>query len=139
MIARALVGRPKMILADNPLEGLDGTSQEQFLYLCTKLAKIGYAVVMTSSVPLPLEIKSLRVINLGGKLVITVNVRAVRSLEQDKKSLLGCRGTLLVGILPLAHMSLIFISFCENHRTMTGDEISVLWSRVPRRKMQRNS
>ena len=66
VIARALVGRPKMILADNPLEGLDGTSQEQFLYLCTKLAKIGYAVVMTSSVPLPLEIKSLRVINLGG-------------------------------------------------------------------------
>lgn len=66
VIARALVGRSKMILADNPLEGLDGTSQEQFLYLCTKLAKIGYAVVMTSSVPLPLEIKSLRVINLGG-------------------------------------------------------------------------
>ena len=66
VIARALVGRPKMILADNPLEGLDGTSKEQFHYLCTKLAKIGYAVVMTSSVPLPLEIKSLRVINLGG-------------------------------------------------------------------------
>lgn len=66
VIARALVGRPKMILADNPLEGLDEISQEQFLYLCTKLAKIGYSVVMTTSVPLPFDIKSLRVIDLGG-------------------------------------------------------------------------
>lgn len=66
VIARALVGRPRMILADNPLEGLDGTTQEQFLYLCMKLAKFGYSVVMTSSVPLPFEIKTLRIINLGG-------------------------------------------------------------------------
>ncbi len=65
LIARALVGRPQMILADNPLESLDETSQEQFLYLCTKLAKIGYSVVMTSSIPLPFQIKSLKKVDLG--------------------------------------------------------------------------
>ncbi|MCD8339875.1 MAG: ATP-binding cassette domain-containing protein [Burkholderiales bacterium] len=65
VIARALVGRPNLILADNPLEALDSSSQEQFLYLCSKLAQLGYAVVMTLSSNLPFDIKAAISVNLG--------------------------------------------------------------------------
>lgn len=65
VIARSLVNRPFLILADNPLEGLDEESQEEFLYLCTKLSQIGYSIVMTSSAPLPANIGALRHIQIG--------------------------------------------------------------------------
>ncbi len=65
VIARALVGRPNLILADNPLEALDSPSQEQFLYLCSKLAQLGYAVVMSLSAHLPFDIKAAISVNLG--------------------------------------------------------------------------
>ena len=57
--------------------------------------------------------------------MITVNVRAIRSLKQDKKSFWVVVALCSLAFCLLAHMSLIFISFYENHRTMTGDEISV--------------
>ncbi len=66
IIARALVGQPSLILADNPLDSLDKESQEQFLYLCVKLAQLGYAIVMSTSIPLPLRIQAARRIELGG-------------------------------------------------------------------------
>ena len=60
VIARSLVNQPELILADSPME-----AQEEFLYICTKLAQIGYPIVMTSSYPLPFEIRALRVFNLN--------------------------------------------------------------------------
>lgn len=65
VIARSLVNQPELILADSPMEALDNDAQEEFLYICTKLAQIGYPIVMTSSYPLPFEIRALRVFNLN--------------------------------------------------------------------------
>lgn len=67
VIARALVNQPMLILADAPLEGLDERAQEEFLYICAKLSRIGYPIVMTSSAPLPFEIGNLRTVSLGDK------------------------------------------------------------------------
>ena len=64
VIARALVNQPELILADSPLEGLDESAQEEFLYICTKLTQIGYPIVMTSSLALPFEIKALKIFRL---------------------------------------------------------------------------
>lgn len=57
--------------------------------------------------------------------MITVNQRAIHSLKQDKKTFWVVVALCSLAFCLLAHMSLIFISFYENHRTMTGDEISV--------------
>lgn len=57
--------------------------------------------------------------------MITVNARAMHFLKQDKKSFWVVVVLCSLAFCLLAHMSLIFISFYENHRTMTGDEISV--------------
>ena len=59
------LNQPELILADSPMEALDNDAQEEFLYICTKLAQIGYPIVMTSSYPLPFEIRALRVFNLN--------------------------------------------------------------------------
>ena len=59
------MNQPELILADSPMEALDNDAQEEFLYICTKLAQIGYPIVMTSSYPLPFEIRALRVFNLN--------------------------------------------------------------------------
>jgi putative ABC transport system ATP-binding protein len=47
-IARALVGRPKVILADEPTGNLDRKSGEMVMDLLTKLWQEGYTVIMVT-------------------------------------------------------------------------------------------
>lgn len=54
LIARALVNRPEVILADDPFNSLDNFFRNGLLKLFSSLPTYGYAVVLTSTDPLPI-------------------------------------------------------------------------------------
>lgn len=64
MIARALVNRPEVILADDPFNSLDNFFRNGLLKLFSSLPSYGYAVVLTSTDPLPITAGELTTVKI---------------------------------------------------------------------------
>lgn len=65
LVARSLVNRPQIILADSPLESLDSKFRKELLMLLSQLPELGYTVVLTSAAPLKIQSEKLRTVSLG--------------------------------------------------------------------------
>ncbi len=50
-IARALVNKPKVVLADEPTSQIDRAQKDAFISYCQKLKDMGYTIVMSSHDP----------------------------------------------------------------------------------------
>lgn len=50
-IARALVNKPELVLADEPTSQIDKTQKEAFIVYCQKLKDMGYTLVISSHDP----------------------------------------------------------------------------------------
>lgn len=50
IIARALVSKPKLLIADEPMIHLDEKSKEKFFFLLSSINKLGTTIVMTTKV-----------------------------------------------------------------------------------------
>ncbi|MAI83812.1 MAG: hypothetical protein CMM91_02605 [Rickettsiales bacterium] len=58
IIARSLVSKPDILIADEPITYLDNTTKEKFFFLLSSINKLGTTIIMTSK--MPLEIPNLR-------------------------------------------------------------------------------
>lgn len=65
LVARSLVNRPQIILADSPLESLDSKFRKELLLLLSQLPQLGYTVVLTSAAPLKIQTEKLCTVSLG--------------------------------------------------------------------------
>jgi len=75
-IARAVVSRPKLILADEPTGNLDSATGEEVMQLLTELNNDGTTVVMVTHSRQHAEYAH-RIINLLDGAVVTENIRAI--------------------------------------------------------------
>ncbi len=58
IIARSLVSKPDILIADEPITYLDNATKEKFFFLLSSINKLGTTIIMTSK--MPLEIPNLR-------------------------------------------------------------------------------
>lgn len=65
LVARSLVNRPQIILADSPFESLDSKFRKELLLLLSQLPELGYTVVLTSAAPLKIQSEKLCTVSLG--------------------------------------------------------------------------
>ena len=63
-LARAVVNRPVMIIADEPLAQLDKRNTQTLLALLSRFANAGVTVIITSHRQLPYSVPGLREISL---------------------------------------------------------------------------
>lgn len=75
-IARAVVARPKLVLADEPTGNLDSATGEEVMRLLTELNDQGTTIVMVTHSQTHAEYAH-RVINLLDGMVVTENIRRV--------------------------------------------------------------
>lgn len=75
-VARAIVGSPKLILADEPTGNLDSAHGDEVLNMLTELNKSGTTIVMVTHSPAYAEYGS-RVIHLFDGNVVTENIKSV--------------------------------------------------------------
>jgi putative ABC transport system ATP-binding protein len=75
-IARALVARPKLILADEPTGNLDSTTGEEVMQLLTQLNGEGTTVVMVTHSHAHAEYAH-RIVNLLDGAIVTENIRQI--------------------------------------------------------------
>lgn len=76
-IARALIGKPQIILADEPTGNLDPTTAWEILKLLTQINKMGTTVIMATH--------NVDIVNSMGKRVIALNKgRIVSDVEKGK-------------------------------------------------------
>ncbi len=75
-VARALVGRPRLILADEPTGNLDSTHGDEVMELLTGLNTDGTTIVMVTHSPAYAEYAH-RIIHLFDGQVVTENIREV--------------------------------------------------------------
>jgi putative ABC transport system ATP-binding protein len=75
-IARAVVSRPKLILADEPTGNLDSATGEEVMQLLTELNAEGTTIVMVTHSPTHAEYAH-RVVNLLDGSIVTENVRRI--------------------------------------------------------------
>jgi ABC-type ATPase involved in cell division len=66
MIARALVNRPQLILADDPWENLDSSFKKGLLNIFSQLPQFGYAIAFTVRSKSEVKVKAEKIISLGG-------------------------------------------------------------------------
>lgn len=71
-IARAIVGEPQLILADEPTGNLDTANGEQVMDILTALNEAGTTIVMVTHSPSHADIARRRVDMLDGKIVASV-------------------------------------------------------------------
>lgn len=75
-IARAVVARPKLILADEPTGNLDSATGEEVMQLLTELNAEGTTIVMVTHSPSHAEYAH-RIVNLLDGAVVTENLRQI--------------------------------------------------------------
>jgi putative ABC transport system ATP-binding protein len=73
-VARAVVGRPKLILADEPTGNLDSTHGDEVMEMLTELNQAGTTIVMVTHSPTYAEY-SHRVVHLFDGHIVTENLR----------------------------------------------------------------
>lgn len=78
-MAQLLLGRPRLVILDEPTTGLDPVSRHQFYDLVTELAHGGAAVIQTSHVLTELEARTDRIVILrNGKIAADGSLVALR-------------------------------------------------------------
>ncbi|MCK4852611.1 MAG: ABC transporter ATP-binding protein [Bacteroidales bacterium] len=75
-ISRAVVTRPKLILADEPTGNLDSANGEEVMALLTELNKDGTTIIMVTHSPTDAE-KSHRIVHLFDGHIVTENIKHV--------------------------------------------------------------
>jgi putative ABC transport system ATP-binding protein len=75
-IARAIVGDPKLILADEPTGNLDTTNGEQVMNILTALNDAGATIVMVTHSPSHADVAKRRIDMLDGR-IVTSAARAI--------------------------------------------------------------
>jgi putative ABC transport system ATP-binding protein len=73
-VARAIVGKPKLILADEPTGNLDSTHGDEVMNLLTDLNREGTTIVMVTHSPAYAEFGN-RIIHLFDGHVVTENYK----------------------------------------------------------------
>jgi putative ABC transport system ATP-binding protein len=75
-VARAVIGDPKMILADEPTGNLDSAHGEEVMKLLVELNEHGTTIVMVTHSPMQAEYSN-RIIHLFDGHVVTQDLRKV--------------------------------------------------------------
>ena len=75
-ISRAVVTRPKLILADEPTGNLDSANGEEVMNLLTELNKDGTTIVMVTHSPTDAE-KAHRIVQLFDGHIVTENIKKI--------------------------------------------------------------
>ena len=73
-VSRAIVGNPKMILADEPTGNLDSTHGDEVMNILTKLNEAGTTIIMVTHSPNYAEYGN-RIIHLFDGHVVTENMQ----------------------------------------------------------------
>jgi putative ABC transport system ATP-binding protein len=74
-VARALVGNPKLVLADEPTGNLDSTNGEEVMEMLSKLNENGTTVIMVTHSPVYAEYGN-RIVHLFDGHIVTENMRS---------------------------------------------------------------